>query len=381
MDIRKTLWEHREALIILFLVLVIGVGFYTLSDVILPFLVSYVLAFLFIPIIHLIERLLGRFTRRKSELRSYAVTLFFIVGIVLTLTILIPATLGTVAQVQRLAHYLEQDEIDQYRSRAAEYFDTIKTKFDMFPHLEEVQSLLTDNREKAISLGGAALNGVGRLLGRVLNASADGLASSVGQLLNLTLIPLVLFYMLMDWERMVRSFYLLVPDSYEPWCREFLRKVERTLRDFVKGQFLICMIFGILMTVGLWLVGIPHALLLGPVAGLANMIPYMGVVVGLTPAIVLSFIQHGFTQATLFSLFGIAIVFTVINTIDGFILQPKITARLVSLHPLVVIIALVLSGKLMGVYGMLLAVPTVAVGRVLFEDGYARLYGRPWPFT
>jgi predicted PurR-regulated permease PerM len=180
---------------------------------------------------------------------------------------------------------------------------------------------------------------------------------------------------------MVQVFHLLIPDSYVPWARRFAGKVDRTLRNYMRGQVLVATIIGLLMTLGLTLIRIPYALVIGPIAGVANLVPYLGIVVGLVPSILISVITWGWSWATVQSLIGLLVVYLVIQTIDGYVLQPRITARLVNLHPMLIILAVVVGGKLMGLYGLLLAVPAAAILKELFHDAYALLYARRWPYA
>lgn len=381
MRIKDTLWAWREELILLVLISLVVICSQLLPDVLLPFMVSFVLAYVFIPVVRFLEKGFHRITRREDELRAYAVTFFFLTSFLVFLLALIPMIFALIAELHDISEVLGGAGVQRYAERAGDFVDGLKEKALSFPYLNESVKMLQASREKIVESVTRTLGEVGAGLKIFFAATARGLLASLGQAFNFALVPVLLFYMLLDWERIVRIGFLLIPESYAPWTRAFAEKVDNTLRNYIKGQMLIAMIFGLLMTIGLSVIGVRYALIIGPVAGFSNLIPYLGVVVGLVPSILLTFLDHGWSAAAFQGLLGILVVYIIIQTIDGYVLQPRITAKLVNLHPLLVILALVVGGKLMGLYGLLLAVPGAAILKELFHDVYHRLYGRRWPFA
>jgi predicted PurR-regulated permease PerM len=128
------------------------------------------------------------------------------------------------------------------------------------------------------------------------------------------------------------------------------------------------------MTLGLWLIGIRHAVVLGPLSGIANMVPYLGVVVGLVPAFFLALWQGGLSWTGLYLCGAILGLFLVLQLLDGYVFQPRILGPSVGLHPLAIMLALALGEHLMGLAGMMLAVPVAAVLRVVLEELHPLLY-------
>ncbi|MCJ8344936.1 AI-2E family transporter, partial [bacterium] len=169
----------------------------------------------------------------------------------------------------------------------------------------------------------------------------------------------------------------LVPAGYRKWVDAFMCETDETLKKFIRGQFLLATIFGVLMSVGLWLIGIKFFLVIGPISGFANLIPYLGSIIGLTPAILLAIYQgalSGGLMGVVIMIIKVIALIGVIQTLDGFFFQPKIIGDELELHPLLIMAALIIGGELLGVYGMIFAVPFVAVMKVLVLELYQVLY-------
>jgi predicted PurR-regulated permease PerM len=231
MRIKDTLWAWREELVLLVLLGIAILCSQLLPDVLLPFLVSLALAYLFIPVIRFLERGFRRFTRRPEELRAYAVTFFFLTGFMVALLALIPLIFGLISQLHDIRDALSKDGVREYAQRAADFIDSLKSRALQFPYLNESVEVLQASREKIVESVTRTLGRVGEGARVVFAATAQGLLASLGHMFSWALVPILLFYMLLDWERIVRIFFLLIPESYAPWTRSFAAKVDQTLRN------------------------------------------------------------------------------------------------------------------------------------------------------
>jgi predicted PurR-regulated permease PerM len=182
--------------------------------------------------------------------------------------------------------------------------------------------------------------------------------------------------MLIDFDSAYRIFMKIVPPGYKKWVHAFAGETDITLRNFIRGQMLVAACFGIMMTIGLYVIGIKFWLVLGPLSGIANLIPYLGVIFGLGPALLLAVYQGALPDGAgvMVMIIKVIILFSIVQTIDGLVLQPKIIGENVELHPLIVMLALLIGAELMGVYGMLFAVPVAAILKVLIMEIYNVLY-------
>jgi len=204
-----------------------------------------------------------------------------------------------------------------------------------------------------------------RLLGSI---TRSGLALAVW-LTNLVLIPVVTFYLLRDWDLMMAKIHRLLPRNIEGRVSTWATECDEVLGAFVKGQLVVMMALGAIYAVGLWLVGLKLALLIGMIAGLASIVPYMGFIIGFGAAAVAAIMQ--FQDPTM--LLWVGAVFAVGQALEGMLLTPLLVGDRIGLHPVAVIFAIMAGGQPAGFVGVLLALPVAAVIMVLLRhlhEGY-----------
>ena len=186
----------------------------------------------------------------------------------------------------------------------------------------------------------------------------------LAMLSNFLVVPFIMFFMLKDGHVFKKGFIGLVPNRYFEFSLNVLQKMDLQLGNYLRGQFLVAFIDGTLATIALWLLGVDFFLVIGPVAGLANMIPYVGPFIGLIPAIFASVLTTGNFDTVP----AIIIIFMCIQFLDSSFMQPLILAKNVELHPLAVLLAILAGGKLFGIVGLLLAVPFTAILKVIILE-------------
>ena len=196
--------------------------------------------------------------------------------------------------------------------------------------------------------------------GHLLGYATDVL-SVVG---NLIVIPFVLFFLMRDGSRFMKKLVALVPNRYFEFAMGVIYKIDDHIGGYLRGQSLVAVLVGLATIIGLGLVGVDYYLVLGLFTGVANFIPYVGFIIsaGLTLAVSI------LTTGGMGQVVGVVIVFGVVQALENVVLQPWITARNVSLHPVTVLLAILLGGRFAGVIGMALAVPTVAVAKVIIVE-------------
>ena len=206
--------------------------------------------------------------------------------------------------------------------------------------------------------------------------------SLAGGMINLGLIPFFLFFFLKDYQSLTDSLWSLVPKDLIPPTRSVTHRINLTLRSVLKGQATVAGILMVLYVIGLSIVGIQSAVIIGLVAGLCRIIPYLDVLVGavLSTIVILSDFG-GFGQV-----FGVIIVFLVVQALDGAFITPQIVGDRVGLHPMAIIISVIAFGNWFGFWGVLLAVPIVAVGKSLFVAAKpyymaSATYQAPWMYN
>jgi predicted PurR-regulated permease PerM len=174
---------------------------------------------------------------------------------------------------------------------------------------------------------------------------------------NAVLIPVALFYLLLDWKRFVARVLELVPPRARPAFDSFTDEADQVLGQYLRGQLLVMLTMGVFYSAGLALFGLDLALPIGLFTGLAMFVPYVGFGIGLVMALVAGLLQFAGVKA----LIMVAAVYGSGQVIEGFYLTPRLVGERIGLHPLVVIFALLAFGQLFGFVGVLVALPASAV--------------------
>jgi predicted PurR-regulated permease PerM len=324
-----------------------GVLLYGLSGVLLPFVAGLLVAYFLDPVADRLER-----AGLSRALATTAITIAFFMLVATVLAVLAPLLQGQVVGLIAKAPTV----IAALRERAE-------------PLLEHFYATLTPEqiarlREAAGTYAGDAAKLLGAMIGRLLSGGAAFL-----QLLSLVVItPLVSFYLLRDWDRIVAQFDGLLPRDMAPTVREVMGEIDRTIAAWVRGQATVCLLLATWYGLGLTLVGLEFGLVIGFLTGLISFVPYFGMGLGLAVALGVAFAQ--FSGVVPFVL--VAGVFAVGQVVEGYVLTPKLVGDKVGLHPVWVIFALLAGGALFGFTGVLLAVPVAAVIGVLVRHGLAR---------
>jgi predicted PurR-regulated permease PerM len=189
----------------------------------------------------------------------------------------------------------------------------------------------------------------------------------IGVLVNLTLIPLAMFYFLRDWESMLARLDEVIPRQWHSKVREIAGDADRVLAEFLRGQIAVMLLMSAFYVVALWLVGLEFALPIGIVAGLLVFVPYLGMILGLLLATLAAAMQ--------FTAFGsvllVWVMFGLGQFLEGFVVTPWLVGDRIGLHPLMVIFALLAFGQVLGFFGLLLALPLAAILLVALRHGKA----------
>jgi len=194
----------------------------------------------------------------------------------------------------------------------------------------------------------------------------SGVINVVLGILDLILIPVMAFYLLKDIDRLREKLVLLVPPRHRETVQDIGGEIDTVLKDFLKGQIIVSLILAVIYAVGLSICRVPLGIAIGLVAGLANMIPYLGIAIGLAPALLLSWLD----AHSLPLLIGVVATFGIAQALEGSVISPKVVGEKVGLHPVTVIVAILLGGHFFGFTGILAAVPVAAVVNVLTRRAY-----------
>ena len=324
---------------LLAIVVVIGYLTYLLAPVLMPFVLAGMLAYLGDPLADRLEKLgLGR---------TLAVTIVFVVILLLT----VGALLLLIPLISRQVDNL----IQNLPSYGAWIRDTavpwVQAKLRLDPHTFATGRVMDAVKEH--------IGSIGSVIGKLSR-------SGVGVLMwmtNLVLIPVVAFYLLRDWDRLVAWIDAMLPRSIEPTVAHLARESDKVLGAFVRGQLLVMLALGIFYGAGLALVGLSVGPLIGMIAGLLSFVPYLGFIIGFGAAVIAVLVQYGdWTHLLL-----VCGVFVIGQLLEGYVLVPKLVGDKIGLHPVAVIFAVLAGGYLFGFLGVLLALPAASVILVLLR--------------
>lgn len=328
---------------LLAVVVLTGWLLYLLSPILMPFVVSILLAYLGDPLVDRLE---------ASKLpRALAVSIVFVViflALVLLTLVLVPRIEEQVAHLlSRIPGYIEW-----LKQGLLPKLDSILPAGTELADLSAIQAALSEHWQKA----GGIVKSV------VSSVSQSGLAL-LAWLANLVLIPVLTFYLLRDWDHLVDGAKTLLPKSSVATWTRLATEADDVLGAFLRGQLLVMFALGVIYTTGLWFIGLDLALLIGMFAGLVSFVPYLGLIVGILIAGVAAFLQFkGFGELP-----WVALVFVVGQLVEGMVLTPRLVGERIGLHPVAVIFAVMAGAQLYGFFGVLLALPVAAVAMVLLR--------------
>ncbi len=179
------------------------------------------------------------------------------------------------------------------------------------------------------------------------------------------IVPIVTFFLLSDGHLIRKAILSMVPNTYFEMSVLLFHRITEALKLFLRGQIIDAAAVGILTSVGLAIIGLPYFLLVGIIAGLGNLIPYLGPIIGFIPAFMI--VAMSPEGLTFWGLLSVIIVFVLVQFIEGTFVYPIAVGQSVDLHPLVVIIGVTVGGQLGGILGMLVAIPIISIVKVSFE--------------
>lgn len=331
---------------------------YLLRPILAPFLFAAILAYICSPLVDRLGKIkLGRLTLGHSNLArtiGTVLVMLLLLGIMITLLLIVVPLLQKELSLvaQRLPAYLSalRDRLDPW---LMQHFG-VSLAID----IAQIQEILTQNWK-------TAGNFVGQLL---LTVSTHGLAL-VGWLVNLLLIPVVLFFLLRDWHVFVAKIAELLPRRWYAKTSTIAHEIDLVLAEFLRGQLSVMLLMSAFYAAGLSLAGLELAIPIGLIAGLLGFVPYVGITIGIILALLAAALQF----STLGQIIPILAVFGVGQVLESMLLTPFLVGDRIGLHPVAVIFALLAGGQLFGFTGILLALPVsaaIAVGLRHAKHGY-----------
>lgn len=338
------------------LIAAFGLILWLLGPVLTPFVIAALLAYLGDPLVDRLERL--RLSRSGAVAIVFSLMTLALVGVVLLLIPMLERQISTVInEFPRYRDWFTGTALPWISARIGVDVEGIE--------LDNVFAMLKQHWQQAGGIAATLWGGI----------SKSGLVI-LNWVINLALIPVVAFYLLRDWDVMVEKIRLLIPRPIEPVAARLARESDSVLGGFLRGQLSVMLALGTIYWLGLWMVGIDLALLIGMIAGLVSFIPYLGAIVGVGIGLIAALVQYGDWAHVIL----VCVVFGVGQMLEGMALTPWLVGDRIGMHPVAVIFAVMAGGQVFGFIGVLVALPVAAVVMVLLRYLYerytaSRLYG------
>ena len=320
-----------------------------------PFIIALVITYLLHPMVKWIELNLFKQVKMKQHLKrtlSVLLTYLLIVGafilFIYSTYLMIGGQFTNNVNVNNMI-----DSIMKYSQRYNDIFQSALAKL-------ETSGLSTDIKDQFANVI-ERLNG---LVGTAINTAFDSIKQLGSNLLNILLGVIIGFYILKDLEYFKKFTNeccdVVFNKRRNKQTKSFLDDVDNVVSKFIRGQLLDGLIVGILSSLGLWIIGLDFPVLIGMTAGIFNIIPYFGPLIGTVPAVIVGLLSGSPIKA----LFAV-LVLLLVQQLDGAIIAPKVVGESVGIHPVFVILSIIIGGALFGLLGMLLAVPTAGIIKLL----------------
>ncbi|USG64053.1 AI-2E family transporter [Brevibacillus ruminantium] len=314
---------------------VVTVWFRLLGEILLPFIVGLLIAYILHPIVELLEK--RRVPRMIAVLLIYACFVLLI----------------TIAVVNAIPIFTKQlIELSDDLPRLTEWYHKWMSEWEAHKYFlpdsisHGVDRVIVQSHEK---------------MSHSITQFVHNARNTIGKLLGFAVVPFVAFYLLKDMKDLHRTGMSIIPARYRKQVLAVLRDVNESLGNYIHGQMLVALIVGVCAYIGYWLIGMPYPFVLASMVCLTNVIPYIGPIIGAAPAIVVSL-----TISVKMALLVLA-VNGIIQILEGNILSPNVVGRSLQLHPLLIIMALLTGEALGGIVGLIVAVPILAVCKVVIS--------------
>lgn len=336
---------------ILTISIVAGLYFIFISrDILMPFVIAMILAYILDPLVDRLQKL--KIPR------------------VMAIILLIIVLVSLLAAFSIIVFPLIKIQVDSLIENMPLYIE--RTKQMIIPILDRIAAKHSDKVQLIIEEG---LKRLSLLPLKILNSTISLISSALSTfvsiiivVINLLIIPVATFYLLKDFDRIKEKIKDYLPLSSKELIIEKIKEIDTIFGAFIKGQLIVCLILAGMYSIGLYIIDVPLSVLIGIVAGFANIIPYFGLVVGLVPALFLAFLHFNDFE----HLIGVVLVFGIAQFFEGNFITPRIVGKKVGLHPVVIMIAILVGAKFFGFIGLLLAVPVTAILKVFVTAGLVK---------
>jgi predicted PurR-regulated permease PerM len=305
-----------------------------LEEVLGPFIIAMIISYVLNPIVSLLNH--RKVPRTAAVLLIYAV---FITTLTVVVMNIIPMFMKQLRELN--------EHIPELTMKAQSLVSGMNNS-----------SWVPDSVQEGIN---HALHGLEDGIARGVSNFVNGIGTTINFLFIAFIIPFLVFYMLKDFRLMEKTALTFIPKKHRTHIIKLLMDIDSALGNYVRGQFIVCVIVGVLAYIGYWVIDMPYPLLLASMVTVFNIIPYLGPFFGAAPAIIMA------STISMKMMLLVAGVNLCVQILEGNVISPQVVGRTLHMHPLLIIFVLLVGGELAGIVGMILAVPFFAVIKVLFQ--------------
>ncbi len=333
-----------------------AVLFYLLQPILLPFVIGALVAYLGDPLVDSLAR--HRINRTLGVAMVFVVFAVLVaVAFILAVPLLLHQLDLLVAKIPGIYAWFTQEALPWTQQK-------FNLPLERLPRLDW-SGQLADHWQS-----------LGKMTAQTLLKMSGSGASLLLGLANLALVPVVAFYLMRDWDKLVARTLGMLPLVWQGKVGDIVAEADEVVGAFLRGQFIVMSTLSLVYGFGLWLVGLQLAFLLGLVAGLASIVPYLGFTVGVVASCIAAYTQFGDWSVLLWVL----LVFGIGQAIESVVLTPVLVGDRIGLHPVAVIFALMVGGQAAGFIGVVVALPVAAVITVFLRHAFTHyrasdLYG------
>lgn len=313
-----------------------------LSDTFYALIFSAIIAYALNPLINYLE------DKKLSRTMGVLIVYLSILGIFFIVAFLIVPKSSL--EIKRLIN-----NMPTYFEQVSKMVDNLYTKYystlgDLPPMFKGLEQAVLDN---IVNIENALANGVKGFIGGIIHA--------LSKFVSIVLTPILTMYFLVDKKFFKEKIQKLIPKKYRKDVMYLAKKIDFSLSRFVRGRLLMSLYVGVVTTIVLLIMGIEFAFVIGFITGIADIVPYIGPLLGFIPAVFFAYLSSPI------KVLWVSIFFVLIQWAENNILAPKIIGENLGMHPIIILLSIVIGGGVFGVFGMILSVPVVAIFRILFS--------------
>lgn len=319
-----------------------------MKTVVLPVVLALILYYLLRPVLRLLEG------AKIPRLGGIGLIFLGVVGLITLLIVLVLPFLREQFQklIMEFPDYFMQllTDLDAFlrTSFVGDYYRG--SSFDIEQMIATLPANVADTLQSAIT---SIITGVTGFISTITSV-----------ILSILIVPFILFYLLKDGEKLPEYFVRLLPPRFRDDTREVLGEADKQLGAYIQGQLIVAFCIGIMVYIGFLIIGMDYALLLGVLAMVTSVVPYLGPAIAIAPAAIIALVTSPFMLVKL------AVVWTVVQLVEGNLISPQVMGKTLYIHPITIIFVLLTAGSLFGIAGVILGIPMYALVRVLVSHLY-----------